>query len=126
MTFSVYPDMNRIFVSGRRRETRRANSRPFIPGMTTSVSNRWMMPLWCVASCSACRAILGFENRISLTLQRFEGEPAKIRFVFHKKNGADRLWLDGDTTRLSGSRRLGGFLGARQVDLERGAAFPVR
>src|SRR5260370_25939085 len=39
--------------SGRRAVRRSASSRPLIPGITTSVSNRWMSPEWLLASAKA-------------------------------------------------------------------------
>ena len=40
IAFSVYPDMYSTFMFGRISEMRCASSRPFIPGMMTSVSSR--------------------------------------------------------------------------------------
>jgi len=64
--------MKRIFVSGRRRETRLASSRPVHPGHDNigeqQVDDAFVMR----GHLQRGGAILGFENRVALSLQGFE------------------------------------------------------
>ena len=82
---SVYPDMNTVLSRGCIFWIRRARSRPFISGITTSESSSPMCPRCSAARCkaSAGHPIPAPDSRV---LQNLTRDLAHDRFVFHQKN----------------------------------------
>src|SRR5450432_3117960 len=71
------------------------------------------------------RAVLCFEDRIPLPLQRFEREATEVGLVLHKKDRAHGLGLECCPARLGGRSRFTFFLRTRQINLERRAALSL-
>src|ERR1041384_4716369 len=117
---SGYPDIYKPRVAGRAATSRSASSRPFIPGITTSVSRRWIVPAYCSAMPSASLAC-----RQAKTVYPWPWSALWIQWRTPSSSSASRMvsspWDRAIAARVTGagSARAPARGGGGEVDLDR-------